>query len=310
MRIRTQLRRRILGSGRFVSKSEDFHQLFPMGAAVERVAGGFRFTEGPVWLPEAGGLLFTDLPANRIWRLEPDGTAVVFREPSGHANGMTLDDEGRLIVCEQGPRRVTRTGSDGSIIVLADSFRGRRLNSPNDVVMGPHGSVWFTDPPYGIRPEEQEQPAQGVYRIPHGGGAPVLVAGDFDRPNGLAFSPDGRTLYVDDSSTHRRHVRAFGVNPAGQLSGNRLFHCMKVRGRGVPDGMKVDEEGRVWCTGAGGVWVISPEGRHLGTILFPEQPANCAWGGQDRRTLYITAETSVYRIRTDVKGIAPGPWTL
>jgi gluconolactonase len=168
-------------------------------------------------------------------------------------------------------------------------------------VLGPDGAIYFTDPPYGIRPEQQELSLQGVYRVDPEHGGISLVADDFDRPNGLAFSPDGKRLYIDDSSAHR-HIRVFDVGEGGGLSNGRLFHDMRVPQRGAPDGMKVDSAGNVYCTGAGGVWVFNPDSEHLGTIRMPEKPSNCAWGDQDWKSLYITAPSSIYRIRVSIAG--------
>ena len=285
----------------FESKSHEFETLFPEDAVLVPVATGFKFTEGPVWIPAAGKLLLSDIPANRIFSLTSTGRSAIFRKRSGGSNGLTLDKLGRLVVCEQSGRRVSRTEKDGSITVLAASFRDKRLNSPNDVVVKSDGAIYFTDPNYGIRPEEQEQEVQGVYRLSRDGHDISLVAHDFARPNGLAFSPDEKKLYVDDSE--RRHIRVFNVNDDGSLSGGAVFHDMNIATPGAPDGMKVDVEGRVYCTGAGGVWVFSSQGNHLGTIVTPEKPSNCSWGDDDWRSLYITAGTSVYKIRVNIPGV-------
>jgi gluconolactonase len=282
------------------AKRSSFYDLMPEDASIERVAAGFQFTEGPVWFAEGGYLLFSDIPANKILKLTPDGQVSVYREPSGNSNGLTQDGEGRLIACEHGTRRVTRTEKDGSVTVLADTFDGKQLNSPNDVVVKSDGAVYFTDPPYGIQPEQQEQPVRGVYCLSEDLNRITLVADDFTAPNGLAFSPDESRLYIDDSE--RRHIRVFDVQPDGCLSGGQIFHDMDIDKPGAPDGMTVDIYGNVYCTGPGGVWVIDQEGRHLGTIVTPEQPANCAWG-DDGKSLYITAQTSVYRIRTNIPGV-------
>lgn len=269
----------------------------------ERIATGFQFTEGPVWHPD-GYLLFSDIPASRIYRWDPDGTVSVWREPSGNSNGLTFDRQGQLIACEHGNRRVSRTEPDGSVTTLADSYNGHRLNSPNDVVVRSDGLIYFTDPPYGIQPEEREQPCNGVYCI-RPDGTITLVADDFDRPNGLAFSPDESILYIDDSP--RRHVRAFKVQPDGTLTGGEVIADMDHPQPGSPDGMKIDQEGHLYVTGATGVWVFEPNGTLLGVVVTPERPANCAWGDEDYRTLYITARTSLYRIRVKVPGIPA--WT-
>lgn len=265
----------------------------------EKIAGDFEFTEGPVWHPD-GYVIFSDIPANRQYRWSPSEGLAVYREPSGNSNGLTLDRLGRLIACEHGNRRVVRYEHDGSITVLADSYEGKRLHSPNDVVVHSDGSIYFTDPPYGIEPWQREQPCNGVYRIRPDGGIELLVE-DFDRPNGLAFSPDERTLYIDDSP--RRHVRAFDVSSDGSLSGSRILADLDHPQPGSPDGLKVDVEGHLYVTGANGVWVFEPDGAPLGVIVTPERPSNVAWGDADRKTLYITARTSLYRIRVHVPGL-------
>jgi gluconolactonase len=265
----------------------------------ELVVGGFEFTEGPVWLPE-GALLFSDIPAGRIYRWDREDGLAVWRESSGNSNGLTLDRSGNLLACEHGNRRVSRTASDGSAETLADSYGGKRLNSPNDLVVHSSGAVYFTDPPYGIEEHQREQPVNGVYRIAPDG-AITLVAEDFDRPNGLAFAPDERTLYIDDS--RRRHVRAFDVLADGHLANSRIVADMDHPQPGSPDGMKLDVEGRLYVTGATGVWVFEPDGTHLGVIVTPERPANLAWGDADHKTLYITARTSLYRVRATTRGV-------
>jgi gluconolactonase len=279
-----------------------FPDLFPEDAAVTLLASGFVFTEGPVWLAEKSCLLFSDIPGDKIYRLASDGHTDIFRDPGGNPNGLTLDRQGRLIACEHRTRRVTRTAYDGSIQILADAFQGKKLNSPNDVVVKSDGAIYFTDPPYGIATDDQEQPVQGVYRLVPDIGNLTLAADDFDRPNGLAFSPDEKKLYIDDSSK-RRHIRVFDVLPDGSLANGKLFCDMNVLKQGSPDGMKIDQKGDVFCTGPGGIWVISPDGRHLGTIVLHEQPSNCAWGDDDLRSLYITARTSVYKMRVNTPGI-------
>jgi gluconolactonase len=187
---------------------------------------------------------------------------------------------------------------------LASEYKGKKLNSPNDIIVRSDGTIYFTDPPYGIKPWEQEQPIQGVYCLTADGNTLSLVASDFCKPNGLALSPDEKKLYIDDSSSLRL-VRVFDVQADGTLSGGKIFHDMTQAGPGSPDGMKVDLQGRLYCTGPGGVWVLDPDGTHLGMILTPEEPSNCAWGDGDKRSLYITAQTSVYKIRVNYPGIAP-----
>ncbi|GAB4115590.1 MAG: SMP-30/gluconolactonase/LRE family protein [Roseiflexaceae bacterium] len=266
----------------------------------EKIAGGFEFTEGPVWHPE-GFLLFSDIPAAKIYRYDPHtGQAQVWREQSGNSNGLTLDRQGRLIACEHGNRRVSRTLADGTIEAAADSYQGKRLNSPNDLVVKSDGTIYFSDPPYGITPDQREQPCNGLYRITPDGVIERLIE-DFDRPNGLAFSPDESILYVDDSP--RRHIRAFDLLPDGRLANSRIFADMDHPQPGSPDGMKIDVNGNLYVAGATGVWVFTPDGEHLGVVTTPERPANLAWGDADRQTLYVTARTSLFRIRTTTPGL-------
>jgi len=285
-------------AGHLKALQPQFWELVPKDARIEKLAGDFKFTEGPIWHPD-GYLLFSDIPANQIKKWIPSGGVATFREPSGNSNGLTLDRQRRLIACEHSNRRVSRTEADGKVTVLAERYEGKRLNSPNDVVVRSDGAIYFTDPPYGIRPEEAELGFNGVYRLSSDGKLTLLIK-DFDRPNGLAFSPDEKRLYIDDSQ--RQHIRVFDVAPDGSLTNGRLFADMKSDGDGVPDGMKVDARGNVYCTGAGGVWVFDPKGAHLGTIQPPEVPANCGWGGHDGQTLYITARTGLYRVHLKVAG--------
>ncbi len=287
---------------------ETFHnairEIVPEKVTLDRVATGFTFTEGPLWYQ--GHLIFSDIPQNRIvrWRLRSEGPEVTtFRSPSGNSNGLTLDKSGRLIACEHSARRLTRTEIDGSVSVLADQYQGRRLNSPNDVVVRSDGSIYFTDPPYGLKNLDtwKELSFNGVYRLTPDGKL-VLLVDDFDRPNGLAFSPDESVLYIDD--TARCHIRAFDVSPDGTLSNGRVFIDMQSAETGSADGMKVDRKGNIYCTGPGGIWLIDSNGRCLGRIAIPEAPANLAWGDKDWRTLYITARSSIYSLRLAVPGVA------
>lgn len=282
-----------------------FHRLLP---TLERVAGGFTFTEGPVW--RGDDLLFSDIPNSRTvcYRPHPEGPEIsTFRHPTGNANGLTLDRDGNVIACEHTTRQVTRVDASGRVDVLASAYEGKRLNSPNDVVVRSDGAIFFTDPPYGLRnfTEGKELPFNGVFRRDSDGTLHV-VADDFERPNGLAFSRDEKTLYVDDSA--RFHIRRFDVSSNGSLTGGDVWAELPARHeeRGVPDGMKVNAEGHVFCTGPGGVWVFSDSGRVLGRILMPEVTANLAWGGPDWRTLYLTASTSLYRLQVSVPGIPVG----
>ncbi|MEE2709217.1 MAG: SMP-30/gluconolactonase/LRE family protein [Gemmatimonadota bacterium] len=265
----------------------------------EQLATGFQFTEGPVWMSDRY-LLFSDIPGNRINKWTEGGGIEVWRDPSGNGNGLTHDHNGLLLACEHGNRRVSRTDADGTVTTLADTYQEKRLNSPNDIVVKSDGTVYFTDPPYGIQPEQKEQAHNGVYRV-LSDGTIELLADDFERPNGLAFSPDESMLYIDDS--FHRHLRAFDVNKDGTLANSRIITDMDHPQPGSPDGMKVDEEGHVYITGPPGIWVLEPDGAVLGIFCPPELPANLAWGDDDRCSLYITARTSLYRIRVSVPGM-------
>ena len=295
----------------FERRAAGFDRIVPADAKIELIACGFGFTEGPLW--DGDSLLFSDIPNSRIcrWRPRPEGPELTtYRSPSNLANGLTFDAQRRLLACEGSSRRLTRTGADGTIEVLAESYRGQRINSPNDVVVAADGAIYFSDPfwgngfanPHGprVRPEDQELAFNGVFRLATDGTL-TAVAEDFERPNGLAFSPDGRTLYVDD--TRRGHIRAFDVQADGSLTNSRVFAELAAPEPGVPDGMKVDVEGNVYCTGAGGVWVVAPSGEILGRISPPEPPANVGWGDADWRTLYMTARTGLYRVKLSVPGI-------
>ncbi len=265
----------------------------------KKLVGGLQFTEGPAWHPD-GYLLFSDIPADRIIEYTPATGAVETRiSPSRNSNGLAFDGEGRLLACEHTGRRVSRQGASGEMETVASHWRGKRFNSPNDLVVHSSGAIFFTDPPYGIEPELAEIGFNGVYRIDADGGA-TLLENDFGRPNGIAFSPDETTLYVDD--TERRNVRAFDVGADLSLRNDRMLIDMNVDEAGSPDGMKVDALGNLYVTGAGGVWVVDAGGAHLGTIAFPELPANVAFGGAERRTLYVTARTSLYSVELGVAG--------
>jgi gluconolactonase len=274
-----------------------FEIILKPGAEVELIADGFQFTEGPTW--HADTLVFSDIPANTMYRWTAAEGVSVWRRPSHHANGNTTDREGRLVTCEHGSRRVTRTEPDGSVTVLAESYGGKRLNSPNDVVVQRNGTIWFTDPPYGIKPEEKEQPAHYVFRLDPGEEEPVAVVDDFSRPNGLAFSPDERVLYIADSDHDLHHIRRFEVTPAGDLTGGDVFVTLH---NGIPDGLRVDREGRVYSTGGEGVYVFDAKGALLGAIKTPQEAANCAFGGEGMSSLFITARDSVWAVELAVAG--------
>ena len=270
----------------------------------ERLATGFVFTEGPLWHPD-GFYYFVDVRKSMFYRLTPGGKPEVLRENTGEGNGTTFDLEGRLIMCEGGNRRVTRTGADGKIEVLCDRYEGKRLNRPNDVVCRSDGSIYFTDPGLRVPLGERELPYAAIYRIDPSGAVSMLA--DFEYPNGLAFSPDERTLYVANTRW-AQYIHALEIGADGAMVRRRIFADMSSdETEGVPDGMKVDVQGRVYCTGPGGTWVFSPDGTRLGIIRTPEVPANLAFGGPDLRTLFFTARTSVYSLRVKVPG-QPHPW--
>lgn len=280
----------------------------------ERLATGFGFTEGPIWHPD-GYWLFVDIRRNLVHRLAPGGRPEVVRENSGGSNGLTFDLRGRLIICEGDNRQVTRREADGTYTPIAQRVGGKRINRPNDVVCRSDGSIFFTDPGGRLPPAERELDFSGVHRVAPNGALSVATR-DTEYPNGLAFSPDERLLYVaitrlDDrclaekergEACAHQFIRVFNVARNGRLSNNRVFANMFSAADGVPDGMKVDVEGRVYCTGPEGCWVFDPAGNHLGTIRLPEIPANCAWGGPDHRTMLFTARTSVYSMRMKTPG--------
>ena len=272
-------------------------------AKLEKVAGNFQFIEGPIWHPD-GFLLFSDIPANIIYKLASNQQVEVFRSPSGKANGNTLDKENRLLTAEHENRRVSRTEKDGKVITLADRYEGKRLNSPNDLVVKSDGSIYFTDPSYGVSKDREELGFYGVYRLASDGKLTLLVK-DLVLPNGIAFSPDEQKLYVNNSEA--KYIAVYDVKPDGTVTNERLFADLKDASQGgVPDGLKVDLEGNVYSTGPGGVWILSPDGKLLGKISVPETATNLAWGESDRKTLYITGSTSLYRIRLKIAGVRAG----
>jgi gluconolactonase len=271
----------------------------------ERLATGFGFTEGPLWHPD-GFYYFVDIRANTLHRIVPGEKPEVVRDSTGEGNGTTFDLQGRLVMCEGSHRRVTRLAADGRLEVLAERHEGKRLNRPNDVVCKSDGSLWFTDPDLRVPFAERELPYAGVYRIGTDGALTLMA--DCEYPNGLAFSPDERVLYVANTRW-TQYIHRFELDATGRVLRRRIFAEMASDDdtNGVPDGMKLDVEGRVYCTGPGGTWVFEPDGRRLGIIETPEVPANLCFGGPDLRTLFLTARTSVYTLRVTVPGI-PQPW--
>ncbi|MGH9449710.1 MAG: SMP-30/gluconolactonase/LRE family protein [Terriglobia bacterium] len=282
--------------------SPQFWNLISHHAALKRVATGFGFTEGPVWDPH-DFLYVSDEIQNKIYKVYPDGhrEAVI---SLGDPDGNTYDLHLRLLDCASVLRAIIRVSPDGQYKILADRYNGMRFNSPNDVVLGPDKAIYFTDPTLDLpKGQKQETPFQGVYRLDSAGKV-RLETKDLTQPNGLAFSPDGKLFYVDD--TAQRNIRVYNFDPDGTLSGGRIFGDEHGgRHEGVPDGMKIDMRGNMYVVGPKGIWVWNPQGRHLGTIVMPEQPANLTWGGKHYGTLYITATTSVYSLRTRVRGFVP-----
>ncbi len=292
-----------------------FDALVPPGAHIEKLAGGFTFVEGPIWRP-SGALWFSDVVGNVTRQWSPDGTVQELLRPGGYdgnslpaggfigPNGATSGANGTVVMCQHGNRRVVRITDALEVTTIVDSFEGRKFNSPNDVVYRSDGSMYFTDPPYGLpRADDdpsKELPFNGVFKLTDG--KLQVIIEDMTRPNGLAFSPDEKTLYVANSDERYRVWMRYDVQPDGSVRNGSVFADLSPEPEsGLPDGMKIDSRGNIWATGPGGIWVFTPDGKHLGTIKPPEQPANCAWG-DDWKSLYITAETGLYRLRTNVTG--------
>ena len=300
-------------------------ELIAPDAKLERIAEGFEWSEGPVWMRGAGSgfLLFSDVPKNVVHKWDPaEGAISDYLKPSGYtgdtprggepgSNGLTIDKQGRLVLCQHGDRRVVRVEKDGKWTTLADRYQGKRFNSPNDLVFDRKGNLYFTDPPYGMEQREKDPKREldycGVYLVRPGAKEPVLLTKEFDFPNGIALSPDEKTLYVAQSDPKRPYITAFDVKEDGTITNSRTFFDtspLREGRKGGPDGLKVDMKGNVWTTGPGGVLVISRDGKHLGTIFTGEATANCGWGG-DGSTLYLTADMYLCRIRTKNKGKMP-----
>lgn len=294
--------------------------IIPPTAKIEKLAGGFKYTEGPVWHHD-GYLLFSDLGSDQIYIWMPNGQVSVLQATRGYAgkdptdhfyfrsNGLTLDREGRLTICGHGNRRVMRVEKTGSLTVLADRYEGKRLNSPNDLVYRSDGTLYFTDPPFGL-PKSFDNPQRelsysGIFSLQNG--RLQLLSTELSGPNGLAFSPDEKYLYVTNSDAKKPVVMRYEVNVDGTLSNSLVFFDMTNASGNKKDldGMKVDQQGNLYVTGPGGLWIISNTGKPLGMIIGPELPANIAWGDQDGKTLYMTATTGLYRIRLNIPGVQP-----
>lgn len=302
-------------SGAIVRLDPGLDAIVPASATVEKVAGGFQFTEGPLWRPSEKRLWFSDVIGNVLRAVTPDGQVeVLIDHAAGHStapagsyvgpNGLLAEEGGTVLMAQHANRQIVRIGADRQTTVVVDRFEGKRLNSPNDLAYGPDGALYFTDPPFGLVGQDKDPAKElhfnGVYRF--AGGQVTALVRDLGRPNGIAFSPDLRTMYVSNTEATRKVLMAYDVSPEGTVANGRVFADGTAdTAPGLPDGLKVDTRGNVYATMPGGIWVIAPDGRHLGTIRAPEVAANCAWG-DDGRTLYITAETSVYRIRLNAGG--------
>ena len=287
----------------FDIRSEEFKKILRPNSKVERVQTNLVFTEGPVWIPSGNYLIFSDIMGNKMLKWSQKDGMKVFRIPSGYANGNYLDLQGRLVTCGHSSRNVQRTEHDGRITILADRYKGKKLNAPNDLVVKSDGSIWFTDPQYGRHTQELrdnepfEMKERHVFRLDPETKEITSVIDDFEGPNGLCFTPDESKLYIAD--TAKKHIRIFDVINGKTLKNGRIFCTIEP---GVPDGMRLDTEGRLYCTAGDGVHVFNQSGELLGKILLPESPANCTFGDTDKRTLYITARQSLYKVAISATG--------
>ena len=313
-------------AAKVLRKLSALDEVVPADAKIEKLAGGFLFTEGPVWVPRSddsdGYLLFSDPNNNTIYRWTPDGLLSVFMTKSGYrgmdigeygqpgSNGLTLDKQGRLTIDQHGNRRVVRMEKNGQFTVLADRYQGKRLNSPNDLVYKSDGALYFTDPPFGLPKfgddPRKELPFSGVFRVSEDGRDVQLLTKELSGPNGIAFSPDETYLYVGNWDENAKIVMRYEVQTDGTLTNGKVFFDMtSAEGEDAIDGIKVDQKGNLYVSGPGGLWILSPEGKHLGTIAGPEHPHNIAWGDDDSKTLYLCAQTGLYRVRLNIPGVRP-----
>jgi gluconolactonase len=284
----------------FEAREGEFHRIVSKSAKLEKLGEGLKFTEGPVWIEKDGGyVVFSDIPANELKRWSLKDGVTTFRQPSNNANGNTVDLQGRLVTAEHAARRVSITQEDGTVLPLVEHFNGKKFNSPNDVVVKSDGTVWFTDPSYGT-PKDQQKELEGdwVFRYDPSTKQLTVVVKDFDKPNGLCFSPDEKKLYIADSGKPH-HIRSFEVEKNGTVSHDQVF-C--VIDKGGPDGIRCDAKGRIFSSAGDGVHIFSPEGKLLGKILVPESPANLCFGGPKFSTLFITARTGLYKIELNTQG--------
>lgn len=273
-----------------IKDEAEFKRIFPQNAKVTRLETNMQFVEGPTWMP-AGFLVFSDIPANELKRWDAKGGLGTFRKPSNNANGNTIDREGRLVTAEHTAHRISRTAKDGKVETIVEQFEGKNLNSPNDVVVKSDGTFWFTDPDYGLGGRKKEQAGNYVYRYDERSKSLTPVVKDFDKPNGLCFSPDEKKLYVADSGKPR-HIRVFDVQPSGTADNGRVFAIID---KGGPDGIRCDAEGRVWSSSGDGAQIFAPDGHLIARILLPEAAANLTFG---KKTLYLTARKSLYSVET------------
>jgi len=293
-------------AGNLEIRHDCFTEVVGSRVEVETVASGFEFLEGPAWHPSYQFLVFSDLLGNCMYRWSQSEGITLFRKPSNMANGNTYDREVRLLTCEHATSRVTRAEHNGNSVILASHYNGKELNSPNDIVVKHDGTIYFTDPNSGRGPKygierPQELPFQGIFKLDPNNTSLILVAEDFSKPNGLCFSLDEKQIFIND--TDRNHIRVFDINADGTLANGRVWAEIRGTGLGVPDGMKIDKEGHLYCCGPGGIHVFDRNGNALGVILLPEQTANLAWGDEDLCSLYVTAATVLFRIRLNIPGL-------